>query len=331
MPRKNHDSPPVFRSRPEVLALQPEVSGNAINGLGESAARRPTPIMWHPPEMLAHGALQQWFRARGTAAGAREERERYMAYMAQPLPEVAAEKPGWTAAEWSARIKRAALEREADLVGITRVRPEWIFEGYELPYAWVIVLGVAMDPDCLATAPSERSQTEVQSQYGRGARAAHKLAAWLREHGCEARPHGGSQAGAMLLIPAAIAAGLGELGKHGSMINRRFGSSFRLACVFTDQPLAADAPDVFGADDFCTRCQVCSRECPVDAIPPQKRLVRGDEKWYVDFDACFLYFIENNGCGICIGQCPWSRRGVASGLAEKLSRRRDRHALRAEE
>jgi hypothetical protein len=28
------------------LALRPDVSGNAINGLGEAAPRRPTPVMW---------------------------------------------------------------------------------------------------------------------------------------------------------------------------------------------------------------------------------------------------------------------------------------------
>ena len=72
-------------------------------------------------------------------------------------------------------------------------------------------------------------------------------------------------------------------------------------------PLKADAPEVFGADDFCLNCQVCSNVCPVDAIYPDKQMVRGGTKWYVDFDECVLCFVENNGCGVRIGQCPWSR------------------------
>lgn len=312
-----------FTPRPEVLATLPDVSGNDINGLDEPAARRPTPILWHDPEILAHGELQNWFRANGAAPGARAHRQENLAYRERPLPAVADDPAEWTPAQATAAVKAAALANEADLVGVARLDPSWIFEGYEAPYSWVIVVAVGMDYRCLSTAPSEKSQTEVQKQYGRGTRAAHKLAGWLRERGWDAIPHGGPEAGPILMIPAAIAAGLGELGKHGSMINRRFGSSFRLACVMTDLPLVADGPDIFGADDFCTHCQVCTRECPVDAIEPDKQLVRGETKWYVDFDRCIPYFVENNGCGICIGQCPWSRTGVAPTLAAKMSRRRN--------
>jgi epoxyqueuosine reductase QueG len=44
------------------------------------------------------------------------------------------------------------------------------------------------------------------------------------------------------LIPAALACGFGELGKHGSIINRDYGSSFRLSAVLTDLPFVPDAP-----------------------------------------------------------------------------------------
>ena len=100
----------------------------------------------------------------------------------------------------------------------------------------------------------------------------------------------------------AIAAGFGELGKHGSMINRQYGSLFRLAYVMTDMPLMADSPDDFGADGFCTNCRVCTRACPVDAIHEEKQMVRGHKKWFVNFDKCVLYFNENNGCAICIAE-----------------------------
>jgi hypothetical protein len=315
-----------FSPGPEVRALLPEVSGNAINGLGEAKARRATPIMWHDADILAHGDLQQWFRAQGGAAEANIERQANKEYSALPLPELAAERPAGSAAEWTARVKAAALEREADLVGIARLDPAWIFAGYEARWDWVVVLAVAMDPAALATAPSARSQTEVHRQYGRGTRAAHKLAGWMHRQGWPAQPLGGPQAGPLLMIPAAIAAGLGELGKHGSMINREHGSSFRLACVLTDMPLLADIPERYGADDFCRSCQVCSRTCPVGAIQAERQLVRGVEKWYVDFDLCIPYFVERNGCGICIGQCPWSLPGVAPSLARRMTRRRQRRA-----
>ena len=310
-----------FAPSPHVLALLPEKRGNDINGLGEADVRRPSPVMWHKPELLNHADLQEWFWLNGSAPGAKAFRLENQ-YTDRPLPQVAAQRPDWSADQWTANVKTAALEREADIVGITKVNPDWIFEGYEAPYEWIIVLGVAMEYDCLKTAPSEKSQTECQKQYARGTRAAWKLAAWLHEQGVEASPHGGPEAGPVTMIPAAIEAGLGELGKHGSMINREFGSSFRLACVLVNLPLDQDAPDVFGGDDFCLNCQICSNVCPVDAIYPEKQLVRGEQKWYVDFDECILYFVENNGCGVCIGQCPWSRPEITPRLLDKMAHRR---------
>ena len=167
---------------------------------------------------------------------------------------------------------------------------------------------------------------EVGRQYTRAARSANSLRNFIREQGWPAESFPGPRADALLMIPAAIAAGLGELGKHGSIINRTHGASFRLAAVSTDMPLLADEPDVFGADDFCHNCRLCTDACPPDAIAEQKQLVRGDEKWYVDFDRCIPYFAETKGCAICIARCPWSRPGVADNLLVKMAQRRERRA-----
>jgi epoxyqueuosine reductase QueG len=131
-------------------------------------------------------------------------------------------------------------------------------------------------------------------------------------------------AGSFLLIPAAIEAGLGELGKHGSMIHRTLGANFRLACVLTNAKLAVDSPRNFGADDFCLHCRICADACPPQAIVHQKQLVRGKTRWYVDFDKCLPYFNEYYSCAICIALCPFSRPGVGDNLVRKLAERRGR-------
>ena len=319
----------AFQPDPEQLALMPDCSGNDINGLGEAQFQRPSRVYWHNPKQIAHGKLQEWMVQRFNrvpvfkevyATGDRGPRE---------LDPVAQQKKQETPENWSALVRTFALKNEADLVGITGLDPGWLYTDCELPNRpWIIMLGVAMDHARLAQAPSSDEDTvsalEVSVQYNRSARAAARLANWIRSQGFCAEPHAGPWAGPVTLTPAALACGFGELGKHGNIINRQYGSSFRISGVVTDMPLLADSADEFGADDFCTRCQVCINACPPDAIADKKQMVRGVEKWYVDFDKCVPYFNETHGCGICIAVCPWSRPGAAPRLAEKMLRRRQR-------
>lgn len=309
----------------EQMRLWPGVSGNTINGLGETTPRPPSPIYWHPPERTPHGPLQRWFYTQSTSPLVDEARKERQKAIDAPLSEVAATPREASAEAWTAEVKRVALESGADVVGIAAFRPEWVFAGSPVPpEKWIVVLGVGMSYEAMRTAPEAPAAAEVSRTYGRGTRAAKGVANFLREAGHPAEPHGGPMAGAFVLIPAAIAAGLGELGKHGSLIHRDLGASFRLACVLTDVPLVADAPDVFGGDDFCQRCSLCVDECPPDAIFQVKQDVRGEHRWYVDFDKCLPFFNEHMGCAICVAVCPWSRPGVATRLAEKMAVRKAR-------
>jgi ferredoxin len=316
----------TFRPCAAQTALVPEISGNTINGFGESQPRRPRYVYWHDPEQIAHGPLQQWYYTQNASPAAAAARDKARAIEARGLPPVADDKARLTPEASTKAIKDAALAAGADQVGITRLRQDLVFDGRTLDYDWIIVLAVRMDYEPLAQAPSIATSVEVMDKYARGASAAYDLAAWIRAQGWDAEYHGGPKAGPVLLIPHAIAAGLGQLGKHGSMINRAFGSSFRLACVVTDLPLIVDREDDLASDDFCQSCQACTNACPPRAITDAKHRVRGDTKWYVDFDKCILYFNEHQSCAICLAVCPWSRPGVAASLADKMARRRARAA-----
>lgn len=307
----------------EQQALWPAVSGNTINGLGEPHVRPPSPIYWHAPEATPHGPLQRWFLARTTplVQAARQERQ---AALDEPVPPVAATAVVRTPEAWSRLVTVEALAAGADAVGITAVQPQWVFEGHEVRQRWAVMLCVAHEWDALRTAPEETAAAEVIRQYARGIRVAKSVAAAIRGQGHDAVPHGGPTAYPMLLVPAAIAAGLGQLGKHGSLINRTLGSNLRLACVLTDVPLVADAPDDFGAEDFCARCRACATACPPQAIGPSHQLVRGERRWYVDFDRCLPFFNEHQGCGVCLAACPWNYPDVAPNLVRKLAARRAR-------
>jgi epoxyqueuosine reductase len=321
-PRKT----PVWQPGPEHLALVPPgASGNAVNGLGETEPRRATPVFWTRPEKIPHGQVQERFMERFFKVDAYKDiyklADRGPAKLSEPAPARAEVPP----AEWTRRLKEYALANGADLVGIARLDRAWLFEGQDDPLPWVVVFGMRMDHARLSMAPATPenpdSQVEVHDQYNRGARAANRTAQWLREAGFQSTSYPGPWAKALLMVPAALACGFGELGKHGSIINREFGSSFRLSAVSTDMPLEPDARDTFGADDFCTNCRICVDACPPDAIFHEKQIVRGEQRWYVDFDKCIPYFTETYGCGICIAVCPWSTPGRAPTLAERWTRR----------
>ena len=315
-----------YSSNPETLALL-RVSGNPINGLGETSIRKASPFFWHPPDQHPYGDLQ--VVARQSSRRCPGATEAFTAAYNHPeLCPIAHQKNQASNEQFADEVKTFALSHEADAVGITPMDPLYIFEGYTVEEPWIVVLALAHNYERLKEVPSDETNgigvTDIGDQYARGTRASYALANWIRSQGYNAHAYPGPMADALLLIPPAIASGLGELGKHGSLISRQFGAGVRLAGVTTDMPLVATAPDRFGADEFCATCQVCTRACPPEAIVENKQMVRGVERWYVDFDKCIPYFAETASCGICIAECPWTRPHVRPKLLATMERRRAR-------
>lgn len=318
--RKDIDPQTTFAYR------RPPVSGNLINGLGEKAWR-PASHVFHNDgqDTLPWDRLDKLFayvnhwkvvvyilknvwnlrRARGPVAAVR-----------QSVPDPAA---------MARQIKSRAQALGAELSGVTTVKPEYVFAGCAVPYTFAISVGVTMDRRRMAGVPDDESCTEVMRAYERVGRIVTRLSAEIRAMGWPAAAYGNPNSGDLLQIPIAIDCGFGQLGKHGSLISKEFGSNFRLGCVVTDLPLQPDpgALDI-AVDDLCSRCTICVKACPVDAIYDDKQMVRGVEKWYVDFDKCIYYFCQTSGCGICIEVCPWSDEGAGPRLVERLLAKRRR-------
>ena len=104
--------------------------------------------------------------------------------------------------------------------------------------------------------------------------------------------------------------GVGWVGKHSNVINRKIGSFFFIGELITDLELEPDGP----IKDYCGTCTACIDACPTDAIV---------EPYKVDGSKCISYLtielkeqipesfrgkMENwvFGCDICQDVCPWN-------------------------
>ena len=213
-----------------------------------------------------------------------------------------------TPEELTEHIKNYVLEVGADDVGIAEMDPNFVFADAEMPaHTRVIAFGVAMKFDMMSDIGAN-SQREVHRVYFKMLDIGVRVAQYIGAFGYTATAH--PNGGELAHIPFSYLAGLGELGKHGSLISPKFGSSWRLSLVSTDLPLLVDGPQDFGIDAMCDRCNVCTRFCPGDAIHPEKKEVNGVLRFHVDTPACEPYFQRLWGCKICLMVCPFNGRSV---------------------
>src|SRR5271156_3529277 len=101
-----------YKPRPETVALI-KVSGNPINGLGETTPRRPSPFFWHPPDQHPYGELQ--IVARKSSRDCPGSPEAFQAAYNYPeLISVEALQNDAPAEQLAEQVKRFALSHEAD-------------------------------------------------------------------------------------------------------------------------------------------------------------------------------------------------------------------------
>jgi reductive dehalogenase len=225
--------------------------------------------------------------------------------------------------EATTRIKGFAINVGADLVGIAKIDPSWIYShrgeihrenwedwGKEIPldHQYCVVVAEEMGFDMVGAAPHTPSVIESMQNYAKGAYIATQIAAFIANMGKEATANHLRHYTA-ILPPLAVDAGLGEVGRLGYLLTKAFGPRVRLSAVTTNMTLIPDEPVDIGAEDFCVICKKCGTCCPSDAIPMNDRPqpVNGTLRWKLNAEACFDFWGKaGTDCCICMKVCPWS-------------------------
>jgi formate hydrogenlyase subunit 6/NADH:ubiquinone oxidoreductase subunit I len=220
--------------------------------------------------------------------------------------------------EFSRRLKGFARYLGADLVGCAKLNPAWVYSHIgrspgtfgapiELEHKYAVAIAVEMSHDMVRQAPDSPTTTETAFKYFEVGKIAMILARTINLLGYPARAHLDGNYRVMC-VPVAADAGLGELGRLGLLVTRRFGPRVRLAVVTTDLPLEPDEPVAFGVQHFCELCKKCAAVCPSGSVDTgTKDVYAGVMKWQTRQDTCYrAWRTQGSDCNLCVKACPYS-------------------------
>jgi len=181
------------------------------------------------------------------------------------------------------------------------------------PYDTLLLLGRRMEKDQVMEIPHPGYKTRklyIYETYKEAGKRVHRVADFIRSHGykCLARV---PIDGMVKVGPHAVNAGFGQFTTNGLVVTQELGTSIRFCAISIDADIPIDHPRDLNADEFCSRCRLCQKCCPVTAIPKEAFEWRGGMKRKVHDKKCLssLFSPDNPLCGICLKVCPYNNFG----------------------
>ncbi len=165
-----------------------------------------------------------------------------------------------------------------------------------------------MDGEMVAPGPDASIVMESASRYLTSGVLAIQCAETIRNLGYEATAHIDGNYDLICPIVAADA-GLGEIGRMGLLMHKKYGPRVRIAVVTTNMPVVVhEATGDDSVISFCTICEKCADTCPGKSIKKgERKMINGSLRWQIDQESCFTYWcVAGTDCGRCMAVCPYS-------------------------
>jgi epoxyqueuosine reductase len=221
-------------------------------------------------------------------------------------------------------IKKITHTFGATLVGITKLNPDWVYQGhlrgvgtgdYEVPKHWeyAIVFATPHEWDMFYSNAVYGTSFDA---YSRERIIGARLENFIQQLGYPARAHVPPMHYDLITPPIAVDAGLGEQGRMGMLITPELGANARLGVVTTNIPMEVDKPIDFGVKEFCKKCKICAERCVTGAIShaDEPDIEFGYKRWRIKCELCFQVWCSmatsepGRGCRVCLAVCPYSRK-----------------------
>ena len=206
-----------------------------------------------------------------------------------------------------------------DQIGYVEITEQDVFKDLGVPYQHVLIFTARQNNAKIQTSPSIDSQVEVARIYGITGIASNKTSVFLEKQGFGAMP-GHSLGGSVDYTKLGWKAGLGEIGRHGLLIEPISGPNHRLGAVFTNiENLGSyfeTREDHSWIKEFCAKCGKCIRKCPANAILENVIVDDLGFTTSIEYKKCHPEFGDKWGCNICVKECPFTTVGY-----EKLKSR----------
>lgn len=224
--------------------------------------------------------------------------------------------------ELNKRLKEELIEKGADLVGFADLKE--IEESNRESMRFGISVAVALSPRVIEGI-KDGPTLEYFNEYNRVNNLLEDIVTHasnlIKSYGYKAIPNTEenmkiNRHTLSTLLPkktVATRAGLGWIGKSALLITKEYGSAVRISSVLTEAELDVGIPK---DESECGACTICTDICPAKAI----KGVNWNTKLERD-DLCNPYECRRTArerskkaglahslCGLCILECPWTKK-----------------------